>query len=217
MKIHFFKTFILPNFDYCLSLIIYFPPSAYQSLNNSFNLCLYKLFKFKPEVTPEDEEANEEKILSDFIDKLHSYDLFTLQSRIYNKLLLFTHGIKSNKKSPVELQALIDFPAPADEPAELIPSQGVYELRRGRTLVKSIIPETKYETLTFKHFFPKLLRTFKSLDFSLRRDSFRTQINLELKDNLKTFLEKFPKFDIKYSAFFRKKKKLIKPKRNKNK
>jgi hypothetical protein len=88
VKIHFFKTFILPYFDYCLSLIIYFPPSAYQSLNNCFNLCLYKLFKFKPEVTPEDEEANEEKIMSDFIDKLHSYDLFTLQSRIYNEKLL---------------------------------------------------------------------------------------------------------------------------------
>ena len=88
---------------------------------------------------------------------------------------------------------------------------------RGRTLVKNIIPETKYETLTFKYFFPTLLSTFKSLDFSLRRDSFRAQINLELKENLKTFLEKFPKFDIKYSAFFRKKKKLIKSKRNKRK
>ncbi len=65
-------------------------------------------------------EANEEKMI------LYSYDLFTLQLRIYNKLLLFTHGIKSNKTSPVELQALIDFPAPADEPEELIPSQGVY-------------------------------------------------------------------------------------------
>ncbi len=83
--------------------LIYFPPSAYQSLNNCFNLCLYKLVKFKPEVTPEDEEADEEKIMSDFIDKLHSYDLFTLQSRIYNKLLILTHGIKSNKKSSVEL------------------------------------------------------------------------------------------------------------------
>ena len=71
VKIHFFKTFILPYFDYCLSLIIYFPPSAYQSLNNCFNLCLYKLFKFKPEATPEDEDENEEKIMSDFIDKLH--------------------------------------------------------------------------------------------------------------------------------------------------
>ena len=55
--------------------------------------------------------------MSDFIEKLNSYSLFTLQSRIYNKLLLFAHGIKSNKKSPVELQALIDLPAPAEEPA----------------------------------------------------------------------------------------------------
>jgi hypothetical protein len=73
--------------------------------------------------------------MSDFINKLNSDSLFTLQSRIYNKLLLFAHGIKSNKKSPVELQALIDLPAPAEESAAIIPSQGVYELRRGRTLV----------------------------------------------------------------------------------
>jgi hypothetical protein len=139
VKIHFFKTFILPYFDYCLSLIMYFPPSAYQSLNNCFNLCLYKLFKFKPEVTPEDGEGNEEKIMSDFIEKLHSYNLFTLQSRIYNKLLLFVYGIKPNKKSPVELQALIDLPAQAEESAEIITSQGVHELRRGRTFVKNII------------------------------------------------------------------------------
>jgi hypothetical protein len=132
VKIHFFKTFILPYFDYCLSLIIYFPPSAYQSLNNCFNICLYKLFKFKPEATPEDEDENEEKIMSDFIGKLHSYDLFTLQSRIYNKLLLFAHGIKSNKKSPAELQAIIDSPVITENVTELnkSPTQGVYELRR---------------------------------------------------------------------------------------
>jgi hypothetical protein len=219
VKIHFFKTFILPYFDYCLSLIIFFPPSAYQSLNNCFNLCLYKLFKFKPEAPPEDEDENEEKIMSDFIDKLHSYDLFTLQSRIYNKLLLFAHGIKSNKKSPTELQAIINLPDQTENVTELnkSPTQGVYELRMGRTLVKNIIPETKYETLTFKYFFPKLLSTFKSFDFSLRKDSFKTQVNLDLKESLKTFLEKFPKFDIKYSTFFRKKKKLRKSKRNKRK
>jgi hypothetical protein len=105
--------------------------------------------------------------MSDFIEKLNSYSLFTLQSRIYNKLLLFAHGIKSNKKSPVELLALIDLPAPAEESAEIIPFQVVYELRRGRNLVKNIIPETKYETLTFKHFFPKLLRE-ASPNFRLR-------------------------------------------------
>ena len=94
--------------------------------------------------------------MSDFIDKLHSYDLFTLQSRIYNKLLLFAHGIKSNKKSPAELQAIIDLPVPTENVTELnkSPPKSLYELRRGRTLVKNIIPETKNETLTFKYFFP---------------------------------------------------------------
>jgi hypothetical protein len=137
VKIHFFKTFILPYFDYCLSLIIYFPPSAFQSLNNRFNLCLYKLFKFKPEVTPEDEDRNEEKIMSDFIDKLHSYDLATLQSRICKKILLFGHGIRSNKKSPTELQAFIDLPVLTEFVTESQKPKVSHELSRGRTLVKS--------------------------------------------------------------------------------
>ena len=78
---------------------------------------------------------------------------------------------------------------------------------RGRTIIKSIIPETKFETLTFKHFFPRLLKTFKHFDFTLRKDSFKTQVNLYLRENIKLFLNKFPKFDIKYSAYYRKKKK----------
>ena len=73
--------------------IIYFPQTAYQSLIDYFNLCLYKLFKLKPKVVDKDEEENEEKIMSEFetsfekllVEKLHSYELFTVQSRIYDK------------------------------------------------------------------------------------------------------------------------------------
>ena len=42
--------------------------------------------------------------------------------------------------------------------------------------------------------------------FSVRKDSFRLQININLNVHLKAFLEKFPKFDIKYTAFYRKRK-----------
>ena len=130
------------------------------------------------------------------------------------KLLLFANGIKSNKKSPAELQAIIDLPVLTENVTELnkSPPQGVYELRRGRTLVKNIIPETKYETLTFKYFFPELLSTFKSLDFSLGRNSFRTQVNLDLKES---FSWKIPKIWHKIFGFFSQK--LIKSKRNKRK
>ncbi len=103
VKIQFFKTFILPDFDYCLSLIIYFPSTAYQILYNCFNLCLYKLFNF------------------------------------------------------------------------------------------------------FKEFFPKLIKTFRNFSFPLERDPFRLQVNLNLNENLKTFLTSFPKFDIKFPTIHRKK------------
>ena len=63
----------------------------------------------------DDEDDNdEEKIMSEFIKKLQSYYLFTLQSRIYNKLLMFAHSIKTNSKSPSELKSLIVLPAPDD-------------------------------------------------------------------------------------------------------
>ena len=77
------------------------------------------------------------------------------------------------------------------------------------------IPETKFETLTFKHFFPRLLRTFSYFDYSLRGESFKTQINFNINDSLKTFLDKFPKFNVKYSTFCFKNK--IKSTRTKNK
>ena len=38
VKIQFFKTFILPYFDYCSSLLIYYPKSSIQSLGRFFNL-----------------------------------------------------------------------------------------------------------------------------------------------------------------------------------
>ena len=216
VKIQFFKTFILPYFDYCLSLIIYFPSTAYQSLCNCFNLCLFKLFNFKPEY--DSEEDDEEKIMSDFLVKLQSYQLFTLQVRIYNKLLIFAHGIKTNARSPLELRSHLNSPVTPDIQTEenILPILGSYELR-GRRVEKSVVPETKYETLTFKHFFPKLIKTFKVFDFSLKRDPFRLQVNLNLNENLKTFLTSFPKFDIKFSAFHRKKMKKQSQKRNKEK
>ena len=39
-----------------------------------------------------------------------------------------------------------------------------------------------------------------------RKDSFKTQVNLNLNENLKNFLDKFSKFDIKYTAFLKEKK-----------
>ena len=82
---------------------------------------------------------------------------------------MFSHSIKTNSRAPVELRSHIDLPAPDDDLVNQ--TQEVYSLRRGRTLIKNKIPETKYDTLTFKHFFPKLLKSCKQLDFAVSKDS----------------------------------------------
>jgi hypothetical protein len=116
----------------------------FQSLNNCFNVCLYKPSKFRPEIK-RDVDEDEEKIMKDFIEKLHSYNLFTLQSRIHNKLLMFAHSIKTNGRAPVDLRSQINLPAPENDlDKDLEQTVNVYNLRRGRTLVKNIIPETKH-------------------------------------------------------------------------
>jgi hypothetical protein len=90
--------------------------------------------------------------MSDFLVKLQSYQLFILQARIYNKLLIFAHGIKTNARSNLELRSLINLTVTPDIQADenILLILGSYELR-GRSVEKSV---TKYETLTSKHFFP---------------------------------------------------------------
>jgi hypothetical protein len=68
---------------------------------------------------------------------------------------MFAHSIKTNGRAHVDLRSQINLPTPEDDLEKQVEQTlNVYNLRRGRILVKNIIPETKYETLTFKHFFP---------------------------------------------------------------
>ena len=80
----------------------------------------------------------------------------------------FFKSILTNSRAPVELRSHIDLPAADDDLVnQTDQTQEVYSLRRGRTIIKNKIPETKYDTLTFKHFFPKLLKSCKHLDFAV--------------------------------------------------
>ena len=45
VKLQFFKTFILPHFDYCMTLLIYYPKGSIQKIANYYNFCIFKLFK----------------------------------------------------------------------------------------------------------------------------------------------------------------------------
>ena len=92
---------MLPYFDYCLSLIIYFPKETIQKLSNCFNNCLYKLFKdlFLFKLVTTDDDSNNDSYndsLNDYNLKLEDYGLFSFQHRILNKVLLFAYKIINN-------------------------------------------------------------------------------------------------------------------------
>ena len=45
VKLQFFKTFILPHFDYCSSLAIFYTKTLLNSIEKFFNICIFHLFK----------------------------------------------------------------------------------------------------------------------------------------------------------------------------
>jgi hypothetical protein len=130
VKLQFFKTFILPYFDYCLSLFIYFPKASIQRINNAYYICLDKLFKFKMEqhdalndgfcdikedinesnvdLNPDVESSdiiNRKKIINkeqiiEFNALLTGYNLDTFQFRIFKKLMNFSYNIIHREFSP---------------------------------------------------------------------------------------------------------------------
>jgi hypothetical protein len=79
-----------------------------------------------------------------------------------------------------------------------------YDLRNG-TKVKNSLTKIKFLTLTFAHLFPRLLLAFQHIDFPLRKDSLQTHLNANINTNLKIFLDFFPKFDVKYCHFYKRK------------
>ncbi len=48
---------------------------------------------------------------------------------------------------------------------------------------------------------------FNNFNFTRNRDPFRLQVNTNLNESIKIFLKTFPRFDIKYAAYHRRKKK----------
>jgi hypothetical protein len=97
VKIHFFKSFILPFFDYAISLAVYFHKTALKKLCKIYYLCLYKLFKFK--------FANlDSKKINDY---LVSVNLFSFHHRLTFRTIMFLNNIIHDKCAPEHLKILL--------------------------------------------------------------------------------------------------------------
>jgi hypothetical protein len=93
VKVQFLKSFILPYFDYCMSLLIYYPKQTIQKLNNSYNFCIKKLLKINLEdKAPKDDESeskqqdDEDQVIK-FNKSIKPFKLFSFQHRVINNLM----------------------------------------------------------------------------------------------------------------------------------
>ena len=94
-KVQFFKAFILPYFDYCLSLSIYYSKAVLQKLCNCYNMCLCKLFNS----TKQDKfnfYENEPNSINKFLMKFNILYLFIE----YLYVLIYLFKLVNTKRPP---------------------------------------------------------------------------------------------------------------------
>jgi len=87
VKLQFFKTFILPHFDYCNSLIVYFTDSVINQIEKLYNFCIFKLLKIDLKPMTLDEQKS----------RLNVYNLLPYRYRSFLRFCIFSRQI-ANKK-----------------------------------------------------------------------------------------------------------------------
>ena len=90
IKLHFFKTFILPHFDYCASLFIFFSKTLLEKIRKVYNSCLFNLLKIDLHG----------KTVVEQIDLLAPLNLMPFYCRLFYRISLFVHKILNDQILP---------------------------------------------------------------------------------------------------------------------
>ena len=100
VKLQFLKTFILPIFDYCSTICIYFPKYSIQKLANYYNMSIFKLLSTSHILSF---RANTSDDFNRWNDILKFHGLFAFQHRIIYRLSCFIHKLFNEFTSPLNL------------------------------------------------------------------------------------------------------------------
>jgi hypothetical protein len=187
VKLQFFKTFILPYFDYCLSLIIYFPKVVIQKMSNCFNITIYKLLKIKSNgYITLDSDFNKLNVL------LSKFGLFNFTHRVITKIFQFVFSLKTESDGPKLLQQQLL--------TNKVANPGRRVLRSDNKIKQAYVENNNYGELTFGYFFPRLINQFKnSFDLSLK--DFIKKLYLELDFIFINFIKSFSQFSLFYKFY----------------
>jgi len=184
VKLQFFKSFILPYFDYGMSLSIYYHKTAIQKLSKAYYFCLFKLFGYKFVGKTHEEIANE----------LSKDNLTSFSHRLTSRLLIFVHKSRYDTRGPQQLREWL-------QPVTLNNSR--YNLRTNNkiTFVASK-SSTKYGDLTFSNFLCNYLNKINFLSFNTNLKKFEEEITQCLNNLLSIFIYIIPKFNTHLNFYF---------------
>ena len=180
IKVQFMKTFILPYFDYCLSLAIYYSHSIIRKLAHIYHDCLSKLFNLN--------FSNNSAI--EINSKLKKFNLFSFNHRVLYRLFTFSHKIYSNPNAPQILKSQL---LPEHQP-ETIPTYD-FRPRKNNDLYNNKT-RIKAGEHTFGYFFNKFYQKFDSTLLRASFKDFKKTISINLNNYLSSFLISFNKFNI---------------------
>ena len=202
VKLQFFKSFVLPYFEYCSTLSIYFTKTALQRMCNCFNMCMLKLFKINNEATNNSE-------LNLHNNKLEKRSLFNFEHRLVSRISSFAHKILNNTNSPAVLKCML---VPNNN---ILGSESNFEPRQLRTKYldtstnKPIIINRRHPNAlkeprtavsagesTFAFFFAKFVNNICVEDIHQRFSFFKSIIFNNINRLFLKFVSIFPKFDL---------------------
>jgi hypothetical protein len=191
VKLQFFKTFILPYFDYCATLFIYFNKTTVQKIANCYYLCLFRLLSFKFTAQYIDSKFD----FNHLNNELEKLNLQAFQHRVLSRLLLFGYKVINYNDSPINLS----------ERLKLILPNYSYDLRSNLKSSSLIIPNisylNNYGSKTFEFTFPKLLNLTCVLDLNLSISLFKIRIYNNINIHYKQLIQTFSNFDLNFVTF----------------
>ena len=170
MKLQFFKTFILPYFDYSVSLIVYFSKEAVKKLAKLYYICIYKLLNIDLSKFSTPFEMNA---------ALKYYHLFSFHHRCVFRILSFLFKLKTDLNSPSVLVKMLTFRCDIEHS---------YNLRKSSLLkVKLASVKTRFGDLIFSNVFGNLLNKLGFDDFDFVAGSYKLY-KKKLLERIDTFL-----------------------------
>jgi len=200
-KVQFFKTFILPLFDYCLSLSIYYAKYIIAKLSNCYYITMAKLFSSNRS----DKFNFSNKSFDEIQSFLANYKLFSFSHRVFIRLDLFIFKIVNSNCPPYlseKLKTIGD-----DNIANNLRSNYMQQETQSKDHSKDMIRKSDhFDTIyvnrknhvfgekTFDHFGALFFNSFMASNKINKLLEFKQYLykNLGILHHL--FLDKFPKF-----------------------